>query len=208
MLPSLAFTQNDAVAAFNAWHCNCGPAALAASLGLTLDQVKPAVMSVGFADKHYVNPTMMRGALKFLGATVEALPSNSLRNFPSAGLARIQWTGPWTEATANPRWGYRQTHWVASWLDDGPLAMHVFDVNFGIVSRRTWEEQCVPWIIKQCVPRADGGWYITHSWEIKRGKATPRVEEGSEGRSQEGVGNHAATLPQGGRDVLAVQAAR
>jgi hypothetical protein len=61
MLPSLAFTQNDAVAAFNAWHCNCGPAALAASLGLTLDQVKPAVMSVGFADKHYVNPTMMRG---------------------------------------------------------------------------------------------------------------------------------------------------
>ena len=94
--------------------------------------------------------------------------------FPKHGLARIQWEGPWTKPGANPKWAYRQTHWVASWRQDGETLADkilaaidpvIFDVNGGLMLFEQWEQQIVPAIVAN-IPRADGGWHLTHSWEI------------------------------------------
>lgn len=177
-LPELMFDHDDAQRAAEDWGCNCGPAALAASLGCGLGEVRKAVESVGFAQKRYTNPSMMKAAIRAMGAQVTAEhragDGSYHKEFPARGLARIQWTGPWTQPGANVRWMYRQTHWVAAWriYEDRvsvPLAnWHtlLFDINAGQVWLADWAEKVVPRILKECVPRADGGWFITHSWEV------------------------------------------
>ena len=78
-------------------------------------------------------------------------------------LTRVQWGGPWTAPGANPKWAYRQTHWIASWSERGvPL---LFDVNCGIDRFGGWEEQTVPELVK-LYPRADGTWFTTHIWIV------------------------------------------
>lgn len=171
----LRFTEEDARLAWENWGCNCGPSALAACLGLTLDDVRPAVEKVGFAAKKYVSPTMMRGALDYLGANVEfRMPNRRYagdpvdeKAFARSGLVRIQWTGPWTAPGANPKWAYRQTHWIASWQKQGTWGLWVFDVNGGLHTFESWRDNVVPHIIAS-IPRADGGWFVTDSWEVSR----------------------------------------
>lgn len=167
--PSYSFTADEARLAHDSWGCNCGPAALAMILGITLDQVRTAVDRVGFAERRYMNPTMMQKAIGIAGGRLIGIGNRIDRepaelNFPTCGLARIQWTGPWTAEGANLKWRYRQTHWVASWCS--PTGLTVFDVNGGVRSFYDWEETIVPAILEACVPRADGGWYVTHSWEV------------------------------------------
>jgi hypothetical protein len=59
----------DAEHANDVWGCNCGPGALAAITGLTLDQVRPHMGD--FERKRYTNPTLMFAALKSIGARYE-----------------------------------------------------------------------------------------------------------------------------------------
>lgn len=46
-----------------------------------------------------------------------------------------------------------------------------FDINAmrvgGWLHFGMWSDRLVPWIIDQCVPKADGRWWPTHCWEIK-----------------------------------------
>lgn len=142
-LPTIPFTEADAENAWNEWKCNCGPAALAAILGLHLKDVRKAVAEVGFASKGYMSPTMMRDAIPLAGGRV--VQHNGFRvgepmPWPRHGLARIQWCGPWTEPGSNPRWAYRHTHWTASWKmqDDKVL---LFDVNGGLQWLSVWERR-------------------------------------------------------------------
>lgn len=171
--PGYSFDRDAAVLAAEAWGFNCGPAALATLLGMTPKEIKPAMERVGFLTKGYTNPRMMAKAIGIAGGQLMrrnedffAADSDDLQ-FPACGLARIQWTGPWTAPGANPRWAYRQTHWVASWREQGTV--YIFDVNGGFRSQRDWEAEIVPLILRDCVPRNDGGWFITHSWEVSRG---------------------------------------
>jgi hypothetical protein len=77
-------------------------------------------------------------------------------------LVRVQWTGPWTEPGASPKWAYRQTHWIATWRERGvPL---VFDCNSGITGI-SWIDSIVPQLTK-LYPRADGEWFPTHIWRL------------------------------------------
>lgn len=39
----------------------------------------------------------------------------------------------------------------------------------GWASLTDWERILVPHILENCVPRADGGWHLTHVVEIERG---------------------------------------
>ena len=66
-LPEVNFSQAEALIAFRAWKCNCGPAALAAILGMRLFEVRPACEYVGFANKGYMDPTMMESAIPLAG---------------------------------------------------------------------------------------------------------------------------------------------
>jgi hypothetical protein len=153
------FTVDEAQAAADAWGLNCGPGAVAAVLGMTLDELRPHLGD--FERKQYTNPTLMWSILNSVGVKWRTSRDKA---FPDYGLARIQWTGPWTKPGVSPRAAYRYTHWVGAAGDE------IFDINCmsvgGWVPSREWSGQVVPWLLGECVPRADGGWFVTHSVEI------------------------------------------
>ncbi|MBZ0161750.1 MAG: hypothetical protein K8H74_03465 [Notoacmeibacter sp.] len=162
------FTAEDADRAYEEWGANCGPGAVAAICGLTLDELRPHMGD--FESKHYTNPTLMWSVLRSIGARWSMRRSGG---WPDYGLCRVQWEGPWTKPGVPPRAAYRFTHWIgAARRRDG--AIGIFDINAigngtGWASLADWERILVPHILENCVPRADGGWHLTHVVEIERG---------------------------------------
>jgi hypothetical protein len=158
------FTESDAIAAYEEWGANCGPNALAFALQVPLASVRHAIPD--FESKRYTSPTMMAAALRNLGREFKpyAFPgfmaAAFIEDMPS--LVRVQWTGPWTEPGANPKWAYRATHWIATWKADERL---VFDVNGGITTFEVWQKVIVP-LLTGAIKRADGGWHPTHVWRV------------------------------------------
>jgi hypothetical protein len=168
--PPLRFTIEQAHAAADEWGFNCGPAALCAALELTPDEVRPHLD--GFDRKRYTNPTMMWDALRRLGVdwgkfVLGSKPRHSSR-FPSLGLARVQWSGPWCDPGRPPQAAYRHTHWVAACGSSDPVA--IFDVNNpgSWVSLDSWSTILVPWLLKETEPKSDGRWWLTHTVEVRR----------------------------------------
>lgn len=174
MTRTYPFTEEQATAAHEEWGANCGPTALAFALGVGLDYVRESIP--GFEEKRYTSPSMMKSALRNLAQEFFAAPtglSTGLANMfaDNIALVRVQWSGPWTQPGANPKWAYRQTHWIATWLEPhgqfGETHLKlIFDVNGGIRPLLSWEEEIVPLILKS-YPRADGGWFPTHIWRIE-----------------------------------------
>lgn len=167
--PLTLFSAEDAERAAEEWGLNCGPSALAAIGRLTLDQVRPLMGD--FESKGYTNPTLMFESLDRLGARWSQRRD---KEWPVYGLVRIQWTGPWTKQGVPARVAYRHTHWVAAMRRAADDAIGVFDINMiangtGWASLNDWSRILVPWLLKECEPKADGGWYITHSLEIISG---------------------------------------
>lgn len=161
------FTEADAQRCYAEWGANCGPNALAFILQVPLDSVREALP--GFAEKRYTNPTMMRAGLASFGRTVTLVPCNrksakSIMFAPQPALVRVQWTGPWTAPGAHPKWAYRQTHWIVTYMVERQAAM-VFDCNGGISGFKNWESLIVP-LLTQSVPRSDGGWYAANIWRL------------------------------------------
>lgn len=166
--PTARFTLEDCERASDAWNLSCGPAALAAALDLTLDEVRPHLGD--FEKRGYMNPSDMRAAFRSLGAEYRLIENEGdtgeANDFPSHGIVRIQWEGPWTAPGANARWAYTRTHWVASRRNEG--SMWVYDINAGRWEwHGTWELEIVPAITRE-IPRATGGWFATHRWELSR----------------------------------------
>lgn len=164
------FSEADAEAATNEWGCNCGPAALAFALQVGLDAVRPLIPD--FDAKRYTSPSMMAAALDASGRrwsrTLDNGGSHQMFSQDYPTLVRIQWTGPWTAPGSNPRWAYRQTHWICAWAD-GDCSM-IFDINGGIRTLQSWEVDVVPPLLASCVKRADGGWHSTHCWPVFTGE--------------------------------------
>ena len=158
--PSLKFTAQDLARAYQAWGCNCGPAALAACLGLTLDEVRAHLGD--FEAKGWMNPTMVATAISSAGCLRRDVPG-----WPEHGLVRIQWGGPWLKPGVPKAAAYQATHWVACKRDD--TEVWVFDVNAGgWTTFDEWDAVTRPAIV-QGIKRADGTWEPTHFWEVRRG---------------------------------------
>ena len=173
MNTSLRFNPRHAQAASDAWGFNCGPGALCAALNLTPDELRPHLLD--FETKHYTNPSLMFGVLKGLNIRHrQTYRSDSsefdLGAFPHFGLVRIQWDGPWTKPGVPMAARYRKTHWVAAHKKDPH--MMIYDVNAmcagGWISYLEWSNDLIPWLLKQCEPKASGCWWPTHSIEITR----------------------------------------
>ncbi len=153
----------EADLAYDAWGCNCGPGAIAAIMNMRLDKVRPLLGD--FERKRYTNPTLMWEILDRCGRPWRKVG----KRWPTFGLARIQWEGPWTAPGVNPKAAYRHTHWVASWIH--PERGHgIFDINMtgngsGWGSFADWERDIVP-AIAASIPRASGKWHITHGVEV------------------------------------------
>src|SRR3990167_150016 len=104
------FNLADADRAHDEWGANCGPGALAAIMGMTLDEVRPHMGD--FESKGYTNPTLMFYAMESVSARfrTRSLASNvKLLGWPVYGLARIQWEGPWTKPGVPMAARYRHT---------------------------------------------------------------------------------------------------
>lgn len=158
------------------WHFNCGPGAVCGVCKLTPDQVRPYFEHEGFGRKHYTNPTMMRAVLNWLGGHGITYEWKVVNGLPKYGLARVQWGGPWMRDGVPLRARYRHTHWIGFRTSDRVNGF-VFDVNAACVGGwlpfPEWDEQLVPWLLKQTEPKADGTWSITHCVEIKLPGGTP-----------------------------------
>ena len=157
------FNVDEAQAAGDQWGFNCGPGAVAAMLGLTIADVRPKLGD--FERKGYTNPTLMLSILNNLGAKWGRLKDAS---WPRRGLVRVQWEGPWTRPGVPMAARYRHTHWVGAERVTGSL--WIFDINAicvgGWIPAAEWREQIVPWLLKECEPKADGKWHVTHSLEL------------------------------------------
>lgn len=157
------YDVDDAQVAWEEWGANCGPGAIAAVLGKTLEEIRPHLGD--FEKKRYTNPTLMFASLERLAANWEKRDPV----WPDYGLARIQWEGPWTNPGVPVRARYRHTHWVGA---QRLARMWIFDINClcvgGWVPLEEWSEQVVPWLLKECEPKASGRWHITHAIGITR----------------------------------------
>ena len=165
----LHFTEQQANDAADEWGFNCGPAAVAAICGLSLIELRPHLGD--FERKRYTNPTLMWEILNSLGrhwrSTTKTLGGVA---WPRYGLARIQWEGPWMNPGVPMAARYRYTHWVGcSYANAGNIG--IWDVNClnngtGWVGLHEWTTILVPWLLKECYPKANGKWHLTHSVEI------------------------------------------
>jgi hypothetical protein len=166
------FTRDDFDRANAEWGANCGPGAVAAIMGMTLDEVRPHMGD--FERKHYTNPSLMNAVLRSIGRPWRKIGAV----WPSYGLVRVQWEGPWTAPGVPMRARYRYTHWIGCYV--GYASVGIFDINAmangtGWCSRDDWAESIVPYILKQ-YPRASGAWHITHGIEVDRsGKKIART---------------------------------
>lgn len=161
ILPSRVLWEFEAESAYEEWGANCGPGALAGILGLSLDEIRPHMGN--FEQKGYTNPTLMYAALESLGVQFEKL--SDLR-WPTYGLVRIQWEGPWTHWHARAR----HTHWIGTSASEGGRG--VFDINCvnngnGWVSLADWACVVVPHLTA-LYPKATGTWSIANSLELDR----------------------------------------
>lgn len=155
------YVPPDADEAHAAWGANCGPAALAALVGVPVMDVRSWFPE--FPGKAWANPTTMKRALALAGWTCSHADP-SVNTFPTCGLAFIQWKGPWTEPGAAVAWAYRNTHWVAS------VGGLIYDVNAtGWLTPEAWERSIVPLLLEN-KPKATG-------WTVRLGlDAAPQAD--------------------------------
>ena len=162
--PTVFFSSDEADAAGDEWGFNCGPCSICVVAGLTPAELRPHLQThFNWDAKRYTNPTMMLEVLKYLGVKWQKRPDLL---WPDFGLVRVQWAGPWTKPGVPIRARYRHTHWVASCVR-GKRPDGVFDVNaMKWIGFEDWAATLVPWLLRECEPKASGEWWVTHSLEV------------------------------------------
>lgn len=157
------FKPPDIDEAFEDWGANCGPAALAAVLGIPLAELRPHLGD--FEQRRYMNPTHMMQAcqrLRLHGTTNKRWPS-----IHELALVFIQWGGPWLKPGVPVGAAYRNTHWIAL------AGIAAYDVNVGHwIHRADWtdpETGVASEIVKR-VPRCDGTWSVRYSINLEPGQ--------------------------------------
>jgi hypothetical protein len=84
--------------------------------------------------------------------------------FPTNGLARIQFEGPWCKPGVPLAAAYKHTHWVGS-LVENDTTPWIFDVNSGWTTYGTWRDMTMPDLTSD-IKRATGKWHVTHRWQL------------------------------------------
>lgn len=168
--PPLAFTADDIARAHTAYGLNCGPCALAAYLGLSLDAIRPHLAT--FAAKGHMNSADMVAAARSAGFD---MISHGTGTLPGHGLVRVQFGGPWSpEPGVTSRWAATHTHWIATQVigEGRDTEIWFFDINGLWRPRVSWEAEVLPELVK-AKPRRDGRWWPTNCWEVRE-RAQPK----------------------------------
>ncbi|WP_244327639.1 hypothetical protein [Roseibium sp. RKSG952] len=167
-------TPEEIKTAWDEWGANCGPAAIAAVCPITLAALRPHMGN--YEEKRYTNPTLMWEVLQNIGMRFSYRGGDlGQGNWPTYGLARIQWEGPWTKPCVPIQARYGHTHWVGVNARNR-RNIRIFDINAigngsGWSLLSDWAQIIVPFILEEFVPRADGGWHITHAVELDPARA-------------------------------------
>ena len=156
------------------WGANCGPCALAAALGVPVARVQG--LFPDFAHKPWVNPSTMWTALAMAGCSA----SKRGEQWPSYGLAFVQWHGPWLNAGVPVTVAYQYTHWIAV-AQTVEYDRVIYDINataahdfMGAWVPFPWWEQEVVSQILATVPRASGAWTLRWTCDL-HGNSTPKT---------------------------------
>jgi hypothetical protein len=160
-MTSLALhVPSDVEAAYDAWGAACGPAAVAALLGMEVNSLRPHLGA-----KRWANPSDIRRALDALERphTYRGSVNRGDLDFPERGLAFVQIAGPWLGPGVPVGAAYRHTHWVA--VD----RCFIFDINEGDaggwLSIAGWKQWIAPELVAH-TKRADG-WYVRATIEVR-----------------------------------------
>ncbi len=149
----------DVHLAHRIFGANCGPATLAAVLSVQVCDV--IALFDQFPDRPYTSRRKMEEILQVcrLGFSVQD-------DFPTFGLALVQFDGPWTGVPGAERWAGRFTHWI------GVAGDAVYDVNCdGWVSRWEWETETVKGLIAGY--RRATGWSVRKALEVALADFSP-----------------------------------
>lgn len=165
-LPVNRFDGADLDRAHADWGCNCGPAALAACLGWSLDEVRPHLGE--FERRGFMSPSMMLAAIASAGFRTRPIPASSPDSLPAHGLLRVQWGGPWLAPGVPPKAAYRYTHWIACKRFGGPEDVAVFDVNCPAWQPMARWQHGTAIVLMDAVKRCDRTFGFTHRWEVRR----------------------------------------
>ncbi len=164
------FSLADAEKADNEWHFNCGPGAICGVLNMTPEEIRPHLSD--FESKGYTNPTLMFEILRNLAVSWQLIyrgdePDANFA-YPDLGLIRIQWAGPWTKPGVPMQARYRHTHWAG--MRQTTDGYEAFDINAmcvgGWLPLAEWRTDLIPWLIRECEPKANGQWWPTHVLKI------------------------------------------
>lgn len=154
------YVPKDLESCHERWGLNCGPAALAACLGVDGEAVRPYFP--GFEERRYVNPTQMKQAISLARRRYGRRWD---MKFPHHGVVLIQILGPWCESGVRAQAAYRHTHWIAASKDGGV----VFDVNAdlftGWLTVKQWSEVIVPNLLAH--HKRATGWAVKVSLEVE-----------------------------------------
>ncbi|MFG6083415.1 hypothetical protein ACEUZ9_004675 [Paracoccus litorisediminis] len=159
--PEMRFGREDAAEASRRVGANCGPMALAAITGRTPLDVLPFIPR--WDDFHFTTEVMMAIALYRLGhvfAWQEHGYATTPYDWPSLGLVRIAFEGPWSRSLARQEL-LKRSHWIATSRDDHGR-LHIYDVNImvggGWRPYAKWRDETLPFIAGRLIPGADGRW--------------------------------------------------
>ncbi|MDD2765588.1 MAG: hypothetical protein PHE83_16620 [Opitutaceae bacterium] len=149
----LPYTPEESVRASRDWKATCGPHAIAAATGVSLDEVRDTLADY----KGWMSPTQVENSLTVLGVAFRRT-SHLQTKALCDGLNRLQWAGPWLNPGMPPFTAYRHTHWIAQragW----------------VLCTATAPAQWIPiliWLksVGSVRNRGSEPWHITHHYEL------------------------------------------
>lgn len=153
---------SDVMLAYHEWQASCGPAALAAVLGVEVQDTRIRVTgtSTGILKKSFMNARHMRHAIGHrLGETWTPSDKSLLERVGVPRVVLLQWCGSWESV---PRAAATYRHWIANAVYDG--GPKIYDVNSDeVLTLEQWERELVP----QLMPKRGTGWRIAWAAEVK-----------------------------------------
>lgn len=108
--PDLAYDLAQSLDANANWDATCGPHALAAAIGATLEQLRPIFAVCSY--KGWTSPAIMEKALRFaqVAWSVHELKTQEPGH---SSILRVQWEGSWLNPGVPIAAAYAHTHWIA-----------------------------------------------------------------------------------------------
>lgn len=149
--------------AYDTWGAACGPAAVAALCGTTVNALRPVL-----GKKAWANPTDITNALTSLSRSYRKVDSGTpdAPVFPTHGLAFVQIAGPWLAPGVPVGAAYRHTHWIAT-IDGCAYDINI-DAAGGWRPIPMWRQYVAPELVK-ATKRATG-WYVRNAYEVLRAR--------------------------------------